>query len=309
MTKKFKIAGLGEVLWDVHGEEKTFGGAPANFACHCHTLGAQAFVISCIGNDDLGNKGKAFLDNHGVNISGLAVSDEFKTGIVLVTLDDKGKPEYDIKEGVAWDNIPFTAKMAEIAPKLDAVCFGSLVQRNPISRETVEKFLDATKPDCLRIFDINLRQHYYSDEIIKSSLKHANILKLNDEELPLLANLLDISGSMKEQLKAIAEKCELKLAILTVGPEGAWMVRGNEIEFAQCYDLGPIASTVGAGDSFTATAVMGYLKKNSLSAINKHANLVASYVCTQVGAVPPLPDKFQDPEEADRGNYPIFVPQ
>jgi fructokinase len=302
----YKIAGIGEALWDIYGDEKTFGGAPANCACHCHTHGAEGYVISCLGNDDLGCETRKFLENHGVDLTGLAVSDKFPTGTVSVTLDEKGKPEYEINEGVAWDNIPFTDEIASLAPQMDAICFGTLAQRNDVSRKSIQKFLDATTPDCLRMLDINIRLDYYSDEIILSSLEKANALKINDEELPVVAKLLNISGSDEEQMHAIAEKCDLKLAILTIGPKGALMVKGGESNFSPCYDLAPVVSTVGAGDSFTATAIMGYLNNYSLEEINKHANLVASYVVTQVGAVPALPEKFKDPSEADKG-YDLFL--
>lgn len=292
MNKIFKIAGLGEVLWDVYENEKTFGGAPGNVACHCHSLGAESYVISCVGNDDLGREASEFLKKHGVSISALALSDEHETGSVLVTLDDKGKPEYEIKKGVAWDYIPFTPAMNQIASRLDAVCFGTLAQRNNVSRNSIEKFLDDTRPDCLKMFDINIRLNFYNDEIILSSLKHANALKINDEELPLLAKLLDISGTEEEQLIAISEKYCLRIAILTCGSKGALMVRGKEVNFAPCIDVGPLVSTVGAGDSFTATAIMGYLNNKPLAEINEHANLVASYVCTQKGAVPKLPKEL-----------------
>ena len=292
MDKQFKIAGIGEVLWDVFGDNRMFGGAPANCACHCKTLGADAYVISCMGNDRYGKEGRDFLVNHGVNISGLALSNQFETGIVNVELDAHGKPEYEIRENVAWDHIPFTKEMEEIAPQLDAVCFGSLSQRNTVSKESIEKFLDATSPECLRMFDINIRKHYYSSDIIHSSLERANALKINDEELPLLAGMLGISGSDEEQLKAILERCSLKLAILTCGAKGALMVTDDEVSFEVPPKPDVIASTVGAGDSFTAAAIMGYLQRKELNKINRQANAVASYVCTQTGAVPVLPEKL-----------------
>lgn len=305
--KKFKIAGIGEALWDIHGDEKTFGGAPANCACHCHTQGADAYVISCLGDDALGCETRKFLENHGVDLSAMSVTDEFPTGTVTVTLDEKGKPEYEINEGVAWDNIPFTDKMADLAPQMDAVCFGTLAQRNEVSLKSIQKFLSSTRPDCLRMLDINIRLDYYTDEIILASLEKANALKINDEELPIVSKLLGVSGTDEEQMIQIADKCDLKLGILTIGPEGALMVKDGETDFSRCYDIAPVVSTVGAGDSFTATAIMGYLNNYSLKEINKYANLVASYVVTQVGAVPPLPEKFKDPAEADKG-YKLFQP-
>jgi len=288
MNKKFKIAGIGEVLWDVFGEQKAFGGAPANFACYCNAFGAEAYVISCMGNDKPGREGLDFLVSHGVNISGIVISEAFETGIVNVELDAEGKPEYEIRKNVAWDNIPFTKEMEEIAKKMDVVCFGSLSQRNIISKTSIEKFLDVTSPECLRMFDINIRENYYSDDIILSSLKRANALKINDDELPLLAKLLGISGSDEEQVNAILKQYNLKLVILTCGAKGALMVSENELSFEAAPKPQSIISTVGAGDSFTAAAIVGYLQYKKLSEINKHANAVASYVCTQTGAVPIL---------------------
>jgi fructokinase len=292
LKSKPKIAGLGEVLWDVHGGKKTFGGAPANCACHCSALGAQAYVVSCMGNDALGVEGRAFLTGHGVDVSGIAVNDSSATGIVNVELGPEGEPEYEIREDVAWDYIPFTDEMATIAPQLDAVCFGSLSQRNNASRSSIEKFLDATSPQCLRMFDINIRQDYYSAEVVLSSLKRASALKMNDEELSLVAGVLDVSGSDEEQMKTLLRRWNLKLAILTCGSKGAFMVTEDEESFAVSPKPETIASTVGAGDAFTAAAIMGYLQDRGLCNTNRYANAVASFVCTQPGAVPALPEKL-----------------
>jgi fructokinase len=288
MVESFKIAGLGEVLWDAFPEGEKFGGAPANFTCHCHSLGAETYVISCVGNDERGSKARAFLDNRGVNTSGLTTSDEHETGVVLVTLDANGRPDYEIKEGVAWDYVPWTGEMTSFVPQLDAICFGSLCQRNGTTRETVKKCLAATKPECLCVFDINIRQSFYSTEIINSSLEASNVLKLNDEELPVVASMLGVSGSNEELLGVIIEKYELELAILTCGPQGALMMTPEDSSFAVPPDE-PVVSTVGAGDSFTAATIMGFLKGRPLANINKHANELATYVCTQHGAVPVLP--------------------
>ncbi len=279
-------------MWDAFPDGEKFGGAPANFACHCHSLGAEAYVISCVGDDRRGAEARAFLDNHGVNTSVMVTSPQHETGVVLVTLDAGGKPEYEIKEGVAWDNIPWTDEMAAIAPELDAVCFGSLCQRHPVSRETIRKCLAATSPDCLRVFDINLRQTFYSREVILASLEAASALKLNDEELPVVASLLDLAGSEEEQLRAIIERCNLRLAVLTCGPKGALMMTPEGSNFAAPPDE-PVVNTVGAGDSFTAATIMGFLKGTPLVDINRHANALATYVCTQHGAVPPLPEEFR----------------
>ena len=289
-----KIAGLREVLWDAFPDGEKFGGAPANFTCHCHSLGAETYVISCVGDDRRGAEAREFLDNHGVNTSALVTSDRHETGVVLVTLDTRGRPEYEIKEGVAWDNIPWTDEMAAIAPELDAVCFGSLCQRNAVSRETIRRFLDATRPDCLRVFDINIRQSFYNREVVLSSLATASALKLNDDELPILAGMLGIAGSDEEQLRAIVEQCGLRLAVLTCGPKGALMMTLDASNFTAPPD-DPVVNTVGAGDSFTAATVMGFLGGAPLADINRNANELATYVCTQHGAVPPLPESLITP--------------
>jgi fructokinase len=284
----FKICGVGEVLWDAFPEGEKFGGAPANFTCHSHWLGAETYVVSCIGKDQRGEMARAFLDNHGVGTSCLVDSAACETGVVIVTLDDEGKPDYEIKEGVAWDNIPLTDEMIALAPQLDAVCFGSLCQRNEGSRDTIRKFLAATGADCLRVFDINIRQHFYNDEILRSSLESACVLKLNDEELPIAAKLIGAEGPDEQIVRAIIKKFDLKLVALTLGAKGALMVTPGESSFAAPPET-DVINTVGAGDSFTASMIMGFLNNEPLDRINQAANNLAAYVCTQHGAVPQLP--------------------
>ncbi len=284
----FKVCGLGEVLWDAFPDGEKFGGAPANFTCHCHSLGARAYVVSCIGRDQRGAKAREFLDNHGVDTSCLAESEAYETGVVIVALDDAGKPEYEIKEAVAWDNIPWTEEISTLAPQLDAVCFGSLSQRNDVSRDTIRKFLAATRPDCLRVFDINIRQHFHNDEIIRSSLESANVLKLNDDELPIVAELIGAEGEDEEIVGAVIREFDLKLVALTCGPQGALMVTPEESSSA-APAVTDVISTVGAGDAFTAAMIMGFLSNMPLDEMNKEANRLAALVCTQHGAVPELP--------------------
>jgi fructokinase len=259
---------------------------------HIMTHGYDFYATQTFPAGNLPNEARAFLNKHGVNTTLLAVKDAWETGIVNVKLNSEGKPEYEILKNVAWDHIPFTGDMAKIAMQLDAVCFGTLSQRSDISRKSIAKFLDVTATECLRVFDINIRQNYYSDEVILSSLKHASALKINNEELPLLTNLLKITGNEEEQLKAILKMFELILAVLTCGSKGAWMVTENEVSFEIPPIPGSVVSTVGAGDSFTAAAIFGFLQKNELSKINKFANAIASYACTQIGAVPNLLEKL-----------------
>lgn len=289
MSNSYRIAGIGEVLWDVFPEGEEFGGAPANFSCHASGLGAEVCMVSSVGADERGARALAFLGRQGVDVEHVAQVDGRPTGVVQVSLSAEGKPTYEIVQPVAWDQIPWTDGMAGVAGKLDAVCFGTLGQRSPVSRETIQRFVAATRPECLRVFDINIRQDFYSRDLILASLELANVLKLNDEELPLLAGMLDIPGAPEEQLAGLVERCGLRLAVLTCGGEGALMMTPSERDFAVPTQV-EVVSSVGAGDSFTAAMIMGYLRGKPLPAINQAANVLAAYVCTQRGAVPTLPE-------------------
>ncbi len=283
-----RIVGLGEVLWDVFPEGEAFGGAPANFACHCRSLGADAAVVSCVGDDDHGRRALAFLRAHGVDTTGLAQRAGAATGVVLVTLDAAGKPAYEIREGVAWDRIPWSDALGVLAARADAVCFGTLGQRSAASRETIRRFVRETSRDCLRVFDINLRQRYYDRALILAALESAHVLKLNDEELALLAPLLDLAGGVEEQLASLVRTFDLRLAVLTCGPRGAVMLSPGASSFAAPSAVS-VVSTVGAGDAFTAAVVVGLLNGDPLDLINRRANALAAFVCSKHGAVPPLP--------------------
>jgi fructokinase len=289
LANSFKIAGLGEALWDAFPEGETFGGAPANFACHCRSLGADAFMVSSLGCDARGQKARAFLNQHGVDTACLVEDPEHETGVVLVTLDADGKPDYEIKQHVAWDHIPWTDAMGQVAAQLNAVCFGSLAQRSDVSRATIARFLAATPTDCLRVFDVNLRQTYYDDAILQASLTMASALKLSDEELPVVAQLVGADGDDAEKVDVIMKAFDLRLVVLTLGSEGALMVTPDDSSFATPPAI-DVVNTVGAGDALTAAAITGFLRGLPLDVINAKANQLASYVCTQDGAVPSLSD-------------------
>ena len=292
MSENFKIAGVGEVLWDAFPEGEKFGGAPANFTCHCSSLGADAYVISCVGDDRRGKRALSFLESRGVSLTGLRVDAADETGVVLVTVDENGNPEYEIKEGVAWDHIPWNDELATIATAMDAVCFGSLCQRHQISRNTIRRFVSSTPPDCMRVFDVNLRQQFHSHEIIRESLELANVLKLNHEEVPLVARVFGIQGSDEHILYSLIHECSLKLIALTRGAQGAVMVTETETSALPARDV-EIVNTVGAGDCFTAAMIMGFLAGKPLNEINEKANRLAAFVCTQAGAVPALPEELR----------------
>ncbi|MHC4555085.1 MAG: carbohydrate kinase family protein [Planctomycetota bacterium] len=287
----FIVAGLGEILWDMLPDGKQLGGAPTNFAYHAHCLGAQGYVVSCIGKDALGDEILECVDKLELNHSFVAVDKDHPTGIVSIELDEKGSPGYIIHENVAWDFIPLSDELLEFASTVDAVCFGSLCQRSEISRNTIREFLKATKEDCIRIFDINIRQHYYSEEIIDSMLEFANVFKLNDEELPLVADLLGITGTEDEILKELENRYSLNLIVLTKGGDGSVLFGCGKRSHLNVENI-QIADTVGAGDSFTAAVAVGLLNKKQIEQIHDHANRLAAFVCSQNGATPKVPRKY-----------------
>jgi fructokinase len=286
------VIGIGELLWDVFPEGKHVGGAPINFACHCAQLGAKAYPVSCIGADALGLEIREAVEALLVDPSYVFQAGQHPTGTVQVTLDAAAKPSYEICEDVAWDWIPMSPGLTALAQKADAVCFGSLAQRNTMTRETIYDFLAAMPQEAVKIFDVNLRQAFYSKELIIISLAHANVLKLSDEELPILADMLGLHGSVTEQIQALVDKYQLQLAAHTRGAEGSLLVGPESSDDHAGYPT-KLIDSVGAGDSFTATLCMGLLEGKALSVINDHANRVAAFVCSQSGAVPDFPEALK----------------
>lgn len=280
--KKKVIVGIGEILWDMLPTGKALGGAPANFAYHAKRLGEDGWAVSAIGNDALGREIMEIVMEKGLR--NLISVTSRPTGTVEVSLDAQGVPSYDIKDDVAWDNIPFTPEMSALASRADAVCFGSLVQR-AYSRESVHRFLCAMRPDALRVFDINLRQHYYSREIIETSLKLSDILKINDEEIRIVANLFDLPGDDTAVCRALIARYDLRLVILTRGADGSEVITADEA-IPQAVGHVEVVDTVGAGDAFTAAFIVAYLRGASLTDAQRLANETAAYVCSHKGAMP-----------------------
>lgn len=285
----FTLAGLGEILWDILPAGKQLGGAPANFAYHAQALGAKGVVVSCVGDDELGKEILSQLGGLGLDCRFIAVDKAHPTGTVTVKLDENGKADFTIHENVAWDFIPLDAGLLELAAQINAVCFGSLCQRSEVSRNTVRRFLQATKPDCIRVLDINIRQSYYNKDIVHTMLQVSDVLKLNDEELPVVAKLLDMTGSETNIFSQLTERYALRLIALTRGEAGSRLYGRGEDSNHPGFPA-QVADTVGAGDSFTAVMTLGLLQGKELDRINEDANRVASYVCTQSGATPKLPD-------------------
>ena len=283
------IVGLGEALWDVLPEGKKLGGAPANFAYHTRQFGLNSMAVSAIGEDKLGDETLAALDEKGLEYNIARVP--YPTGTVQVTLDDNGIPTYNIRENVAWDNIPFTPELEEIARNCRAVCWGSLAQRNVVSRETIHRFLE-TMPDGdgrLKIFDVNLRQNFCNDEILCDSLRQCNVLKINDEELVIIGRMFGYPGlDMRNKCWLILGKYNLDMLVLTCGTNGSYVFTPGRVSFQETPRV-DVVDTVGAGDSFTGAFCSGILKGMSVPEAHKMAVDVSAYVCTQSGAMPVLP--------------------
>ena len=286
------IVGLGEALWDVLPEGKKLGGAPANFAYHVKQFGFNSMAVSAVGDDKLGEETLAALNEKGLDY--IMAQVPYLTGTVQVTLDEDGIPTYDIRENVAWDNIPFTPELEDLARNCRAVCFGSLAQRNVVSRETIYKFLDTmpTGDGRLRIFDINLRQNFYTKEIIAESLYRCNILKINDEELVAIGRMFGYPGlDMRDKCWLLLGKCNLDMLVLTCGTNGSYVFTPGNVSFQET-PLVEVADTVGAGDSFTGAFCSAILKGMSVADAHKLAVKVSAYVCTQSGAMPELPKEL-----------------
>ena len=295
------VIGLGEALFDCLPTGRKLGGAPANFAFHASQFGLNSCAVSAIGNDELGREIIDTLTGVGLRYQLPRVA--YPTGTVQVTLSGEGIPQYDICQGVAWDNIPYTEEIAALAPDTIAVCFGSLAQRNGVSRATIQAFLDAMPADSLRVFDINLRQNWYSKEVIEQSLQRCNVLKINDEELdvvaPMLLDVATTEGKLiaEDEAKATAvchqliERYELKMLILTCGPTCSYVFSPSEMS-KQLTPKVQVADTVGAGDSFTAAFVAQTLLGKSMQEAHETAVHVSAYVCTQEGAMPILPKEI-----------------
>ena len=290
MSNSPLIVALGEVLWDMFPDGARLGGAPANFGVHCSALGAQVALISCVGNDDLGNKAKLALGEHGVDIGVLGVDAEHATGTVAIHLTD-GQPSYKIVEDVAWDHIVWCDEFEALAKTANAVCFGSLAQRSPLSRETIQRFVDVTQGVCLRVLDVNFRQHYHTAEVMQQSLALANVMKLNDEEVPILRDYVGGCEDGDEFLLELRDRFALDVIILTLGADGCRVFEQDDVCSFKSEPQN-VVNTVGAGDAFTAAFVSHYLNGDDLEACAVSANALGGYVATQDSATPHLPNHF-----------------
>jgi fructokinase len=287
MTHLATVVGLGEILWDLLPSGRQLGGAPANFAYCSHLLGNRAIVASRVGDDRLGREVRESLVRFGVADEFLQTDPAQPTGAVRVEINPEGQPKFEIMYPAAWDFLEPNESWETLAHSADAVCFGSLAQRSPESRGTIRKFLDSTRPEALRIFDVNLRQSFYSDEIIGSSLGLANIVKLNHEELPVLAKILQIDTTDNSSFcRQILEKFEVQLVCVTRGGNGSLLADKNGTHEHAGFRVA-VKDTVGAGDAFTAGLVHEGLRGGSLASMNDTANRMGAWVASHAGAMPP----------------------
>lgn len=286
------IIGIGEILWDVFKDKKVLGGAPANFAYNIAQFGLNGQVLSAIGKDELGEGVVKQLDEKGVNHN-LAVVNR-PTGTVYVKVDNQGIPTYDITENVAWDVIPMTASLKELAKRTQVICFGSLAQRSEISRATINSFLDLmpSSPNSYKIFDINLRQNYYSAEVLNASFNKCNMLKTNDEELEVIAKYFGYDHlGVREICKSLVHTFNFKILILTCGTKGSYVFTPELVSFLGT-PVVEVADTVGAGDSFLSAFIASVLRGKSIEESHRFAVDVSAYVCTQEGAMIKYPKEL-----------------
>lgn len=282
------VVGLGELLWDMLPDRKQLGGAPSNFAYISSLLGHHATVVSRVGDDDLGREAVIQVNSLGVDSSHVQVDQQHPTGTAHVTLDDKGAADFQIVREVAWDYIEWHADVREISATADVVCFGTLAQRQEPSRSTIHHFLRATRQSCLRIFDVNLRQSYYDATILKTGFALATVVKLNDEELPLVLQVCGLPSGCDDAADAelLMQHFGMDLICVTRGQKGSLLMKKDGSYSEHPGFRVQVVDTVGAGDAFTAALAHHYRQGHSLEVINAGANRVGSWVASRKGATP-----------------------
>jgi fructokinase len=287
------VAGIGELLWDIFPAGKELGGAPGNFAWHVHALGLDAEVISRVGNDDDGRGILDRLRSMGLGCDLVGVDPVHSTGRSTVSVDSSGVPSFVVHDGVAWDFIEFTPALARAAAEARAVNFGTLGQRHAVSRATTGAFLGRTPPGTIRLLDLNLRPPHYTRKVIEAALSAADVLKLNDSEMSVVARMFGWASDEAACARWLVDAFELDVLALTRGQKGSTLFAGGRTYDHPGFDT-EVVDTVGAGDAFAAALVVGLLSGLGFDVINAHANRVASYVCSRAGATPELPIELMD---------------
>ncbi len=292
-----QILAVGEVLWDMLPAGKQLGGAPANFTYQCRSLGADARLVTRVGNDLLGREVLERFKLLGLPTETVQVDQDLPTGTVDVALASDGQPEYTIREHVAWDIIESDDASLSLAAAADSVCFGSLSQRSGPSRFAVRKLVSASKPDALRLFDVNLRSPFIDRNVVADSLELASALKLNDQELPQLALMFGLAQDERTALTEIAARFDLALVALTRGDQGSLLLSNGVWSEHPGLSV-KVIDTIGAGDAFTAALVVGVIERRPLDEINARANEIAAFVCSQPGGTPTLPAALKFPSHS-----------
>ncbi|HVF29263.1 MAG TPA: carbohydrate kinase [Pyrinomonadaceae bacterium] len=292
--QRYTVVGLGEVLWDELPEGRRLGGAPTNFAFMAAQLGNRGVVASRVGADDDGEDARRILSERGLDLSDVQSDEAHPTGTVRVHLDAGGQPQYVITENVAWDYLEWTPQWEELAKHADAVCFGTLAQRAPPARATIRQFLGATRDECVRIFDVNLRGSFYSAEILAESLDSATVAKLNHEELPIVADLLKLGGRGENAwAHRLIQVFDLEMVCVTRGARGSLMITPSDLIEHSGLEV-TVADTVGSGDAFTAALAHHHLRSAPLERIAEAANRLGAWVATQTGGTPALDQSLRD---------------
>jgi len=286
LSKRHIVVGLGELLWDLLPGGKQLGGAPANFAYITSLLGDEGIPGSRLGLDSLGAEAIHRLGELHLSTEFIQNDADHPTGTVKVEVDGTGQPRFEISESVAWDFLAWTPQWQSLALRADAICFGSLAQRSEPSRGTIREFLNATQPNALRVFDVNLRQRFFTAEVLAESMKLASVVKLNHEELPRIMRLFawEHHGEV-DSARHLLSAHNLKLVCVTRGTNGSLLVSAGECSEHPGFKV-KVADTVGAGDAFTAAMVHGYLRQAPLAQINDTANRVGAWVASRSGATP-----------------------
>ena len=286
MSERPLMVGLGELLWDLLPSGKRLGGAPANFAYMATMLGDEGIVASRVGSDELGHEARNVMREHGLSSTYVQIDDQHDTGTAGVLLDSGGQPKFAIKEPVAWDFLEWTPAWEELSGRADVVCYGSLAQRSAVSANSIESFLRNLPKAALCICDANLREPFYSMDVLTRSFRHANIVKVNNDELQRISAMMKMGAQDDEAIaRTLMSEFDLKLVCITRGKRGSLLVSQNNTADHAGFDV-KVADAVGAGDAFTACLAHYFILGKTLEEISERANRFGSWVATQVGATP-----------------------
>jgi len=288
----FTVVGLGEVLWDLLPAGPQLGGAPTNFAYHAGALGGHAMMVTRVGNDDFGREVIDRFEKMNLPLETVQVDRMLPTGTVSVTLNEKGVPQYAFADNTAWEQLAVTDPALAAVSGAHAVCFGTLGQRNPVARKSIQQLVAAAPADALRVFDINLRLGFYSREVIEQSMRLSNVLKLNEEELAVLTDMHSLQGNVRQRIEWFVRTFGFKTVVLTKGSLGSLIHQGGR--WSEMFpEPVRVRDTVGAGDAFAAALIMGLLSGMDLSEVHAIATATAGYVCSTSGATPPMPESIR----------------